>query len=167
MQTKHFHIYCNEYHWDELPEDFKDLLNQSSEAQAKAYAPYSNFKVGTAILLEDGTVFTGSNQENVAFPSGLCAERVAIFACKAQYPDLKIKMIAITAGSEEFDIKTTLAPCGACRQAMLEYEVIQEESIKLLLKGVDNQVIEFLSVADLLPLPFKCDALQNVSGVNN
>ena len=137
-------------------------MDRSIAAQQNAYAPYSNFKVGAAILLEDGTIFTGNNQENAAYPSGLCAERVAIYACSAQYPNIKIKVIAICANSEKIDINTVLAPCGSCRQSMYEYESKQNAPIKVLLKGVDNEVVEFLSVADLLPLVFHCDGLKKV-----
>ena len=163
MKVNQIQIRYNTYTWEELSDVNKALIKKSQAAQENAYAPYSNFNVGAAILLEDGTVFTGNNQENSAYPSGLCAERVAIFACAAQNPDLKIKVVAISADSEKFDINTVLAPCGSCRQSMYEYESRQKEPIKVLLKGADNQVIEFSSVADLLPLGFKCDALQNVS----
>ena len=146
---------------EELSESYKNLMGQSIAAQQNAYAPYSNFKVGAAILLEDGTIFTGNNQENAAYPQ-VCAERVAIFACSAQYPNIKIKVIAICANSEKIDINTVLAPCGSCRQSMYEYESKQNSQIKVLLKGVDNEVVEFLSVADLLPLVFQCDGLKKV-----
>ena len=94
MKENQIQIHYNTYQWEELSESYKNLMGQSIAAQQNAYAPYSNFKVGAAILLEDGTIFTGNNQENAAYPSGLCAERVAIFACSAQYPNVKIKMIA-------------------------------------------------------------------------
>ena len=105
----------------------------------------------------------GSNQENAAYPSGLCAERVAIFSCGVIHPAKNIKAIAISASTDKFDLNELLAPCGACRQVMLEYEHKQGEEIKVLLKGSDIQVVEFNSVKDLLPIPFNCDALQNVS----
>lgn len=162
MKENQIQIHYNTYQWDELSECYKSLMDQSIAAQHNAYAPYSNFKVGAAILLENGTIFTGNNQENSAYPSGLCAERVAIFACSAQNPNIKIKVIAISANSEEVDINTVLAPCGSCRQSMYEYESKQNKSIKVLLKGVDNEVVEFLSVADLLPLVFQCDGLKKV-----
>ena len=162
MKENQIQIYYNTYQWEELSESYKNLMDQSIAAQQNAYAPYSNFKVGAAILLEDGTIFTGNNQENAAYPSGLCAERVAIFACSAQYPNIKIKVIAICANSEKIDINTVLAPCGSCRQSMYEYESKQNSQIKVLLKGVDNEVVEFLSVEDLLPLVFQCDGLKKV-----
>ena len=162
MRENQIQIHYNSYKLDELSEIYKNLMDRSIEAQQNAYAPYSNFKVGAAILLEDGTVFTGNNQENSAFPSGLCAERVAIFACSAQHPNIKINVIAISANSEKIDINTVLAPCGSCRQSMYEYESKQNKPIRVLLKGVDNEVVEFLSVADLLPLVFQCDGLKKV-----
>ena len=162
MKENQIQIHYNTYKWEELSEIYKNLMDRSIEAQLNAYAPYSNFKVGAAILLEDGTVFTGNNQENSAFPSGLCAERVAIFACSAQYPNIKINVIAISSNSEKIDINTVLAPCGSCRQSMYEYESKQNKPIRVLLKGVDNEVVEFLSVSDLLPLVFQCDGLKKV-----
>ena len=141
---------------------YLELYRKATTIMDKAYAPYSKFKVGAAILLEDSTIFIGNNQENAAYPSGLCAERVAIFACSAQHPNIKIKVIAICANSEKIDINTVLAPCGSCRQSMYEYESKQNAPIKVLLKGLDNEVIEFLSVADLLPLVFQCDGLKKV-----
>ena len=162
MKENQIQIHYNTYKWEELSEIYKNLMDRSIEAQLNAYAPYSNFKVGAAILLEDGTIFTGNNQENSAFPSGLCAERVAIFACSAQYPNIKINVIAISSNSEKIDINTVLAPCGSCRQSMYEYESKQDKPIRVLLKGVDNEVVEFLSVSDLLPLVFQCDGLKKV-----
>ena len=162
MKENQIQIHYNIYQWHELSERYKSLMDQSIVSQNNAYAPYSNFKVGAAILLENGTIFTGNNQENSAYPSGLCAERVAIFACSAQNPNIKIKVIAISANSEKVDINTVLAPCGSCRQSMYEYESKQNAPIKVLLKGLDNEVVEFLSVEDLLPLVFQCDGLKKV-----
>ena len=159
MKENQIQIYYNIYQWEELSESYKNLMDRSVETQHNAY---SNFKVGAAILLEDGTIFTGNNQENAAYPSGLCAERVAIFACSAQNPNINIKVIAISANSEKIDINTVLAPCGSCRQAMYEYESKQNAPIKVLLKGLDNEVVEFLCVADLLPLVFHYDGLKKV-----
>ena len=146
MKENQIQIHYNTYQWEELSENYKNLMDRSIAAQQNAYAPYSNFKVGAAILLEDGTIFTGNNQENAAYPSGLCAERVAIFACSAQYPNVKIKMIAICADSEKIDLNTVLAPCGACRQSMYEFEVKQNSQIKVLLKGVDRSMSPLVSL---------------------
>ena len=163
MQQKQITIRYNEYSTEELSAWQKNLIEKSVEAQSSSYSPYSHFKVGAAILLDDGSIVLGSNQENAAYPSGLCAERVAVFSCGVMHPSKKINAIAISASTDKFDLNELLAPCGACRQSMLEYEHRQDEEIKILLKGVDAQVVEFESVEDLLPIPFNCDALQNVS----
>lgn len=163
MQQKQITITYNEYTFGELSDWQEMLVKKSVEAQASSYSPYSNFKVGTAILLENDEIVLGSNQENAAYPSGLCAERVAVFSSTVLHPNIKIKAIAISASTEKFDLNELLAPCGACRQVMLEYEHKQGEEIKVLLKGIGSQVVEFSSVKDLLPIPFNCDALQNVS----
>jgi len=163
MEQKQITITYKEYSGKELSAWQKNLVEKSVEAQSSSYSPYSHFKVGAAILLDNDSVVLGSNQENAAYPSGLCAERVAIFSCGAIHPNKKIKAIAISASTDKFDLNELLAPCGACRQSMLEYEHKQGEEIIVLLKGVDSLVVEFSSVRDLLPIPFNCDALQNVS----
>ena len=163
MKQREITIQYTEYASDELSEIQSHLMSQSVKAQESSHSPYSNFRVGAAILLESGEIVLGSNQENAAYPSGLCAERVAIYTCGSNHPSKKISAIAITASTSEFDIKDVLAPCGACRQSMLEFEFKQKSNIKVLLKGLDGQVIEFGSIKDLLPIPFNCDALQNVS----
>lgn len=163
MKQREITIRYSEYDFSELTELQSNLINQSLKAQESAYAPYSNFRVGAAILLESGEIVLGSNQENAAYPSGLCAERVAIYNCGSNHPSKNIVSIAISASTTKFDLNDLLAPCGACRQSMLEYEYKQMANIKVLLKGADNQVIEFDSIKDLLPIPFNCDGLQNVS----
>ena len=163
MKKREIKIQYSEYLVDELSQQQVQLLELSVKAQETAHAPYSNFHVGAAILLASGEIILGSNQENAAYPSGLCAERVAIFSCGANYPNQIISAIAISASSTKFDLNDLLAPCGACRQSMLEYEFKQKSPIKILLKGADNHVVEFNSVKDLLPIPFNCDALQNVT----
>lgn len=163
MQQKQITITYKEYALNELSQWQDNLVKKSEEAQLSSYSPYSSFKVGVAILLENGEIVLGSNQENAAYPSGLCAERVAFFSSAVLHSEVKIKAIAISAFTEKFDLNELLAPCGACRQVMLEYEHKQADEIKVLLKGVGSQVVEFNSVKDLLPIPFNCDALQNVS----
>lgn len=135
------------------PEEQK-LLKTSSAAALNAYAPYSGFKVGAALMLEDGTVITGNNQENAAYPSGLCAERVATFTAGAQYPNRKIKSIAITAHSDNIKITFPVPPCGACRQVLAEYEKRYKCSIKVILQGETGKILTVDSVAELLPLVF-------------
>lgn len=137
----------------ELSSEYANLLKAAEKITHQAYAPYSNFLVGAAILLDDGTIVTGTNQENAAYPSGLCAERTAIYYTGAQYPNHKIKAIAVAAqrGDEVF---LPAAPCGACRQAMLEYEEKQPEAIQLILQGQEGKIYVLSSIADLLPLKF-------------
>jgi len=163
MKQKEITIRYNEYTSTELSTLQSNLIKQSVKAQESSHSPYSNFRVGAAILLDSGEIILGSNQENAAYPSGLCAERVAIYTCGSNHPTKIIKSIAISASSSQFDINEVLAPCGACRQSMLEFEHKQKADIKVLLKGTDGQVVEFNSIKDLLPIPFNCDALQNVS----
>ncbi len=138
----------------ELREVEKELVLISRETTKSAYSPYSGFRVGAAILLEDGTIIKGNNQENAAYPSGLCAERVAVFSTSANHPDTPIKAIAISASAPEKTIDKPVSPCGSCRQALIEYEVKQQSPIKVILSGEKGKVIIIDSVADLLPLHF-------------
>ncbi len=130
------------------------LMRQAIEARKNAYAPYSNFEVGAAVLLENGEVVIGNNQENASYPSGLCAERVAVFQAGAKYPGISIKAIAISATSKNYTVDKPAAPCGNCRQAISEYEVRQRSPIKLFLMGEAGEVIVCNSLADILPLAF-------------
>ncbi len=143
---------------EELDARYRNLLDQAKEAAASAYAPYSGFHVGTAVLLENGEVFSGSNQENSAYPSGLCAERVALFFANAQRPQLAPEAIAIAASAQGRFLENPITPCGACRQALLESEMRFRKNIKVLLYGSDRvYVIE--CIKDLLPLCFGKDSL--------
>ncbi|MGZ4091056.1 MAG: cytidine deaminase, partial [Bacteroidia bacterium] len=108
---------------EDLDNSDKELLERAKEATLSAYAPYSNFYVGAAVLLENGSIVTGTNQENAAYPSGLCAERVAVFSASSLYPNTKIKAIAVSARTKNKKLIMPLSPCGACRQSMCEYEV--------------------------------------------
>jgi cytidine deaminase len=109
-------------------EEIQSLMNQAIEISKNAYAPYSKFRVGAAILLDNGKIVLGSNQENAAYPSGLCAERVAIFQAGAIYPDAKIVKLAITAASDTNPTLSPIPPCGACRQSIAEYEFKQNSN---------------------------------------
>ncbi|MBD98221.1 MAG: cytidine deaminase [Verrucomicrobia bacterium] len=129
------------------------LLVEAREQQANAYAPYSKFKVGAAVRLENLQIIGGNNQENAAYPSGLCAERVALFASAARFPNVKIEALAIYANSKNGN--TVLSPCGACRQVMQEYESIHGTSYKVLLMDQDEKITLFNSSSDLLPFAFK------------
>lgn len=140
--------------FDELPKDIALLMEKAKEARLKAYAPYSKFLVGAAILLDNGEVITGSNQENASYPSGLCAERTAIYYAGAQYPRAQIKTIAITAGSQSNGTTTPIPPCGACRQSIAEYEFKQDTPIEIYFMGTSGKVVKSKSLANLLPLGF-------------
>ncbi|SFJ50972.1 cytidine deaminase [Olleya namhaensis] len=143
----------------DLSEDIQSLMSQASEARDKAYAPYSKFNVGAALLLDNGEVVTGSNQENASYPSGLCAERTAIYYAGAKYPDAKFLRMAIIAGSQINPTLKPIPPCGACRQAIAEYEVKQELPIELYFMGETGKVVRSNSLGNLLPLLFDKSAL--------
>ena len=132
----------------------KELIQRSKDALKDAYAPYSGFLVGSSVLLSDGKIISANNQENVAFPSGLCAERVVLFNAGANYPNLEIDMIAVSAKSNSYEINDIISPCGACRQVMAEYQEKQNKKIKILLHINNDDVLIFSSVDDLLPLLF-------------
>lgn len=138
----------------ELPLEVQNLMNKAQQARENAYAPYSHFRVGAALQLESGEVVCGNNQENAAFPSGLCAERVAVFQAGALFPNAKISSMALTARSLKHKVDTPTPPCGACRQAIAEYEVKQECPIVIYFMGETGKVVKAQSIKDLLPLIF-------------
>lgn len=140
---------------EELTHEERKLMNIAREATLNAYAPYSNYYVGAAVLLENGEIVTGNNQENVAYPSGLCAERVALFAASATYPNVKIKAIAITSRARDFIVDSPVSPCGACRQVISEYEMLAGEKIKVILMGQQGKIQILEGIENLLPLVFK------------
>lgn len=138
---------------EELSDTEKMLLEAAKEAAATAYAPYSRFQVGAAVLLDNGEVIKGSNQENAAYPSGLCAERVAMFYANATWPKAAITHLAVVAKHGQTYISMPIAPCGSCRQSLLEAEHRQKSPIRVLLFGTgETACIE--SVRALLPLSF-------------
>ncbi len=139
---------------NELSKQHQDLMQQALEVRDHAYAPYSKFKVGAAILLDNGKVVTGSNQENASYPSGLCAERTAIYWAGANYPEAKIVSIAICASSIQQDNQEPIPPCGACRQAIAEYEQKQNTPISIFFMGIKGKVVKVNALADILPLAF-------------
>lgn len=139
---------------DELPAEVYNLMQSAVEARKRAYAPYSNFNVGAAILLDNGEVITGNNQENASYPSGLCAERTAVYYAGAQFPNAKILKIAICAGSKTHITQTPIPPCGACRQAISEYEIKQNTPIEIYFMGETGQVAQSHSLKNLLPFMF-------------
>ncbi|MBC6990218.1 MULTISPECIES: cytidine deaminase [Hymenobacter] len=131
---------------------------QARAATDRAYAPYSHFHVGAALLLDNGSVFQGTNQENAAYPSGLCAERTALFGVAAAHPERRIAYMAVAARPANGDF-TLAMPCGACRQVMTEYENRQGQSIPLLLPGPNGSIYRFRSLGDLLPFQFSSNDL--------
>ncbi|MGZ3882675.1 MAG: cytidine deaminase [Bacteroidia bacterium] len=133
----------------------KNLVMQAKSAIDGAYAPYSNYHVGAAVLLENGEVVTGNNQENAAYPSGLCAERVAVFYASAKFPNVNVKTIAIITNGEE-----PAAPCGACRQAIAEYEALAGSGIRILMAARSGKVFAAKSIESLLPLMFNRNHLK-------
>ena len=137
-----------------LNSEDQTLLTAAINAINNAYAPYSNFYVGAAVLLENGKIITGNNQENAAYPSGLCAERVAIFYASSQYPGIKIKSIAVSANSKKYNINYPIAPCGSCRQAISEYEVKMDSPIRLIMFGESGEIYISPSISNLLHLMF-------------
>lgn len=139
---------------EQLPADVQSLMEKAIEIRKKAYAPYSRFRVGAALVLDNGQIVVGSNQENAAYPSGLCAERVAIFQAGALYPEAKIVQLAISAASDTNPTVSPIPPCGACRQSIAEYEFRQEEPIEIYFMGEKGEVYKSKSIANLLPLTF-------------
>ncbi|AUC14183.1 cytidine deaminase [Tenacibaculum sp. SZ-18] len=138
----------------ELTKEDKMLFDKAIEAREKAYAPYSKFKVGAALLLETGIVVTGNNQENAAYPSGMCAERIAIWKAASDYPGVSVKKLVLTAASKETQVKTPVPPCGACRQVLYEYEFNQKEPIQIYFMGETGKIIKVESLNSLLPFSF-------------
>ena len=136
----------------ELSEEDTKIRHAAIHAAKRAYAPYSHFHVGAALLLSDGTIVEGNNQENVAYPSGLCAERVALFAAGASFPEIPVVTLAIVAMKDGM-IQPEIAPCGGCRQVMLETELRYEQPIRVLLCGREETIL-VASAKDLLPISF-------------
>ncbi|MEE4001050.1 cytidine deaminase [Tenacibaculum sp. FZY0031] len=130
------------------------LMEKAVEARQKAYAPYSKFNVGAAVLLDNGKIILGNNQESAAYPSGMCAERVAIWKAASEFPNMRVQKIAITAASENATVNKPVGPCGACRQTLSEYEINQQHSIEIIFMGEVGQIIKTESLLSLLPFSF-------------
>ena len=154
MKIKEIKTVIKEYNdKSELSAEDINLINIAREASKKAYAPYSGFNVGAALLLENGKIIEGNNQENVSYPAGLCAERVAIFYAGAKYPDVPAKALAITAFKAQDFIDEPVTPCGSCRQTLFEHESRFNSHIRLILAGKKKiRIVD--KVGDLLPLEF-------------
>ena len=145
---------------DELEAKDRELAQAAVEATAQAYAPYSKFNVGAAVLFEDGVIVKGANQENAAYPSGLCAERTTLFYAGAQHPDKAVEAIAIAARNEAGEVEHPIVPCGACRQVMLETETRFAQPMRIILYGAKECYIIEGGTKELLPLSFGSDFLR-------
>jgi len=140
--------------YEALDQTEKKLFDAASKIRDKAYAAYSHFHVGCAILLENGEIITGSNQENAAYPSGLCAERTTIFWTAANFPDVKINKLFVIGAPKDAASSTPIPPCGACRQSILEYEAKQKDGIEIYFASLDGEIFKTESIRDLLPFSF-------------
>ena len=154
MEEKVLNTKIRVYSYNELGEDEQKLVEMAKDATSRAYTPYSHFHVGAALLLENGEIVTGANQENAAFPAGTCAERSALFYAAARYPGVRFVRIAIAAWQNGDFVEEPVSPCGVCRQAILEYEKLGGSPIDILLCG-RNEVYRIEGVRALLPLSFE------------
>lgn len=158
MQEKkidlHYKIYTSVA---ELKEEDQQLIDKAKKASLNAYAPYSQFRVGTAILLDNQEIITANNQENTSYPEGLCAERTALFYASANFPKNTIKTIAIVGNNSLKITDKPITPCGGCRQVMAEYESKQQSKIRVLMAGVEGEIIEVNGMDNLLPFRFVMD----------
>jgi cytidine deaminase len=148
-------------HLEDLDAESKYLTHKAKDAASHAYAPYSKFLVGAAVLLEDGNIVTGTNQENAAYPSGMCAERVALYAVASQHPEKKILKISVVAkrkGGKEILPATS---CGPCRQVMLEFEQRQEKAIEVVMQNQEHRWVKAPSAESLLPFCFSKASLEH------
>ncbi len=159
---KHFSLTITgiSYELDGLPSKDRALLDAAKAMTANAYAPYSQFRVGAALKLANGVTVCGCNQENAAYPSGLCAERVAIFAASSKYPGVAVEAMAIAVRTDLFDVPLPLSPCGGCRQVLMEYRHRQKSPMRVILTGTGNTVWVFEDVSVLLPFAFEADGLK-------
>ena len=139
---------------EELTPADRSLMEQAIVVAQSAYAPYSGFRVGAALQLANGEIVCGNNQENAAYPSGMCGERVAMFSASAQYPGVAFENLAIYACSDKISVDDVVTPCGSCRQVMAEYFHAQAKDFRIILKGENSLVIIFESIDGLLPLMF-------------
>lgn len=140
--------------YDHLDAMEKTLFDKAMAIRNIAYAPYSDFTVGCAILLENGEIITGSNQENAAYPSGLCAERTTIFYTGANFPEVKIKKLFVIGAPRNATSSVPIPPCGACRQSILEYEAKQKDEIEIYFASLDGEIFKTKSIRDLVPFSF-------------
>jgi cytidine deaminase len=160
MKEEEIILRFNRAKLNELSKIDQELIEKAKDAFSTAYAPYSGFLVGASVLLENAKIISGNNQENVAYPAGLCAERVALFYAGSKYPEVGIKTIAISAKSKTFEIKDVVSPCGSCRQVMAEYQQKQGKNIRILLHSHNDDILIADSVEDLLPFMFNSEKLR-------
>ena len=154
MQKEHTIKFDSIESYDQLDATEKTLFYKAMEIRELAYAPYSDFTVGCAILLENGEIITGSNQENAAYPSGLCAERTTIFYTGANFPEVKIKKLFVIGALRKATASVPIPPCGACRQSILEYEAKQKEEIEIYFASLGGAIYKTKSIRELLPFSF-------------
>lgn len=153
-------VYTEVSEISQLAEEDRKVLEDAWDACKSAYAPYSNFHVGAALMLENGLIFKGNNQENGAYPSGICAERVAVFSASALHPGVPIKTIAVVAKTNVFNLANPVTPCGACRQVISEYEFLSGKPIRIILQGNSDKVWIIDGITNLLPLMFHGNELK-------
>lgn len=146
-------------HYKDLPKKDAELCQAAIDAKQGSYSIYSKFRVGSAVLMENGEIISGSNQENAVYPLTLCAERVAIFAASHQFPEVAFRKIAVATSMEEAPNELPAFPCGSCRQSIREQEVRYDNSIEVLVIGNDGKVFRMSSVKEILPFSFDKSAL--------
>lgn len=157
MATKEFTLI---EHLEDLDAESKYLVHKAKEAAAHAYAPYSKFLVGAAILMADGSIVTGVNQENAAYPSGMCAERVAVFSAGTLHPEMEMKKIAVVARKKSSKELSPAPCCGSCRQVLLEAENRQQKPIEIIMQSPEHKWVKAVSAASLLPFGFTRASLE-------
>jgi cytidine deaminase len=148
-------------HFEDLDAESKYLAHKAKDAASHAYAPYSKFLVGAAVLLEDGTIVTGTNQENAAYPSGMCAERIALFSAISQHPEAVITKIAVVAKRKGGKDLLPATSCGPCRQVMLEFEQRQNKKFEVVMQNQDHHWVKAISAESLLPFSFTKASLEH------
>lgn len=162
MKKLDIHTLVKAYSYEELPSDYKALVDAAKEMTQQSYAPYSHFAVGAALRLSDGTIVRGCNQENAAYPSGLCAERTALFWAHANHPEKAVQALAIAAYTDGHFTEEPVSPCGGCRQVMVEYEDAQKEPMVVILYG-KNGVYVVESAKELMPFCFVSESLKGLT----
>lgn len=161
MKVVNLQIKIEEFdHIDEMNAQDRELLKKAWDACDTAYAPYSKFNVGAAVLLENGEIVSGNNQENAAYPSGLCAERVAMYYASAHYPGVAMKAIAVAVKSDVVKLEEPASPCGSCRQVMAEYENLHHSKLRVILGSPHTKIQVLDGIDNLLPLSFYAEGLK-------